>query len=99
MPTPAGAPAAPAEWGSVNLGGPIITGSGLVFIGATLDRAVRAYDLETGRELWKAVLPAGARATPMTYEAAGRQYIVISAGGGGPFGRGDALVAFALPAR
>jgi quinoprotein glucose dehydrogenase len=70
-----------------------------VFIGATLDRAVRAYDVETGRELWKAALPAGARATPMTYEVAGRQYLVISAGGGGPFGRGDALVAFALPAR
>jgi quinoprotein glucose dehydrogenase len=99
MPTPSGAPPAPADWGSPNLGGPIITGSGLVFIGATLDRAVRAYDVETGRELWKAALPAGARATPMTYEVAGRQYLVISAGGGGPFGRGDALVAFALPAR
>ncbi len=97
MPGPAGAPPAPAEWGSPNLGGPIVTASGLVFIGATLDRAVRAYDIETGRELWKAPLPAGARATPMTYEAGGRQYVVIAAGGGGPFGTGDALVAFALP--
>ena len=85
--------------GSPNLGGPIVTASGLVFIGATLDRAIRAFDVETGRELWKAPLPAGARATPMTYEAGGRQFVVIAAGGGGPFGAGDAIVAFALPAR
>jgi len=85
--------------GSPNLGGPIVTASGLVFIGATLDRAIRAFDIETGRELWKADLPAGARATPMTYEAGGRQFVVIAAGGGGPFGAGDAIVAFALPAR
>ncbi|MGH7560425.1 MAG: PQQ-binding-like beta-propeller repeat protein, partial [Gemmatimonadales bacterium] len=97
MPTPPNAPPAPADWGSLNLGGPILTGSGLVFIGATLDRAVRAFDVESGRELWKAPLPAGARATPMTYQAGGRQYVVIAAGGGGPFGTGDVLVAFALP--
>jgi len=84
--------------GSPNLGGPIVTASGLVFIGATLDRAIRAFDVETGRELWKAALPAGARATPMTYEAGGRQFVVIAAGGGGPFGAGDAIVAFALAA-
>jgi quinoprotein glucose dehydrogenase len=83
--------------GSPNLGGPIATASGVVFIGATLDRAIRAFDVETGRELWKADLPAGARATPMTYEAGGRQYVVIAAGGGGPFGAGDAIIAFALP--
>jgi quinoprotein glucose dehydrogenase len=83
--------------GSPHLGGPIATASGLVFIGATLDRAIRAFDVETGRELWKADLPAGARATPMTYEAGGRQYVVIAAGGGGPFGAGDAIIAFALP--
>jgi quinoprotein glucose dehydrogenase len=83
--------------GSANLGGPITTGGGVVFIGATLDRAIRAFDVETGRELWKADLPAGARATPMTYEAGGRQFVVIAAGGGGPFGAGDALIAFALP--
>ena len=58
-----------------------MTASGLVFIGATLDRMVRAFDVETGRELWKAPLPAGARATPMTYEAGGRQYVVICGGG------------------
>jgi len=85
--------------GSPNLGGPIVTASGLVFIGATLEHTIRAFDVETGRELWKATLPAGARATPMTYEAGGRQFVVIAAGGGGPFGAGDAIVAFALPAR
>lgn len=83
--------------GSPNLGGPITTASGIVFIGATIDRAFRAFDVETGRELWKTPLPAGARATPMTYEAGGRQYVVIAAGGGGPFGAGDAIIAFALP--
>ena len=83
--------------GAVNLGGPIATASGIVFIGATLDRAMRAFDIETGRELWKADLPAGARATPMTYEAGGRRFVVIAAGGGGPFGAGDAFIAFALP--
>ena len=83
--------------GSPNLGGPIATAGGLVFIGATLDRKFRAFDVETGRELWTADLPAGARATPMTYEAGGRQFVVIAAGGGGPFGAGDAIIAFALP--
>jgi quinoprotein glucose dehydrogenase len=83
--------------GSPNLGGPIATAGGLVFIGATLDRKVHAFDVETGRELWSADLPAGARATPMTYEAGGRQFVVIAAGGGGPFGAGDAIIAFALP--
>jgi quinoprotein glucose dehydrogenase len=83
--------------GSINLGGPIVTAGGIVFIGATLDRAIRGFDAETGRELWKADLPAGARATPMTYEAGGRQFVVIAAGGGGPFGAGDAIIAFALP--
>ena len=83
--------------GSPNLGGPIVTAGGLVFIGATLDRRIRAFDIENGRELWSASLPAGARATPMTYEAAGRQFVVIAAGGGGPFGAGDAIIAFALP--
>lgn len=99
MALPAGAtvPAVPRGFGSLNLGGPIVTASGVVFIGATLDRALRAYDIETGQQLWRASLPAGARATPMTYEARGRQFVAISAGGGGPFGAGDAIIAFALP--
>ena len=83
--------------GSPNLGGPIVTAGGVVFIGATLDRQFRAFDVETGKELWNTTLPAGARATPMTYEAGGRQFVVIAAGGGGPFGSGDAIIAFALP--
>lgn len=86
-----------ATWGSVNLGGPIVTASGLVFIGATIDRKLRAFDITTGKELWSGQLPAGARATPMTYEAGGRQFVVIASGGGDVFGPGDAVVAFALP--
>jgi quinoprotein glucose dehydrogenase len=87
----------PGGLGSVHLGGPVVTAGGIVFIGATLDRALRAYDIETGRELWRADLPAGARATPMTYVAGGQQFVVIAAGGGGLFGEGDAVLAFALP--
>jgi quinoprotein glucose dehydrogenase len=86
--------------GVPNLGGPILTASGLVFIAATLDHYLRAFDIETGRELWKGRLPAAGKATPMTYRvsATGRQYVVIAAGGDGRvFGKSDALVAFALP--
>jgi quinoprotein glucose dehydrogenase len=83
----------------VVLGGPVATAGGLVFIAGTVDRRIRALDIETGRELWSAPLPAGGRACPMIYRGAdGRQYVAIAAGGGGPFGRGDALVTFALPA-
>jgi quinoprotein glucose dehydrogenase len=87
--------------GTPNLGGPLVTASGLVFIGATTDFFLRAFDVETGRELWKARLPTAAHATPMTYRLreGGRQYVVIAAGGHGLLGTppGDALVAFALP--
>ena len=83
--------------GSPQLGGPIVTAGGLVFIGATFDRSFRAFDAETGRELWTTTLPAGARATPMTYEAGGRQFVVIAAGGSDRWGFGDAVIAFALP--
>jgi quinoprotein glucose dehydrogenase len=90
----------PRRWGSPNLGGAIITG-GLVFIGATMDRRFRAFDLETGEPLWEAKLPASAQATPMTYRAreGGRQYVVIAAGGhsGLTSSLGDYIVAFALP--
>ena len=98
---PAGVPAdLAAKMGSVNLGGAISTAGGVVFIGATVDNAVRAYDIETGRELWKGALPAGGKATPMTYRGPrdGRQYMVIAAGGDGEvFGWSDAIVAFRLP--
>jgi len=99
---PPAAPAAPAgkgDRGSPNLGGPIITAGGLVFVAATADRAIRAFDVETGRKLWEAPLPAGARATPMTYQLTpgGKQYVVICVGGGDEFGKGDYVMAFALP--
>jgi len=93
----------PIAKGLPNLGGPLITKSGLVFIGATLgDNSLRAFDLETGEELWRQSLPAGGQATPMSYRVrkGGRQYIVIAAGGYGrvklPGNLGDSLVAFAL---
>jgi quinoprotein glucose dehydrogenase len=88
----------PEEWGSVNLGGPIVTAGGLVFIGAALDRALKAYDIETGRELWRGPLPESGKATPMTYRlASGEQFVAIAAGGGDLFGEGDYVVAFRLP--
>ena len=85
--------------GTINLGGPITTASGLVFIGATLDRYFRAFDITNGRELWKAPLPAGGKATPMTYLGTdGRQYVVVAAGGDGKaWGWSDEIIAFALP--
>jgi quinoprotein glucose dehydrogenase len=84
--------------GMLNLGGPISTDSGLVFIAATMDRYLRAFDARTGAELWKGRLPAGGQATPMTYLWKGRQYVVIAAGGHEKAGtkRGDQVVAFAL---
>ena len=91
----------PFDWGSVNLGGPVISG-GLVFIGASMDRRIRAYELATGTLVWEHGLPASAQATPLTYRAraGGRQYLVIAAGGhaGLHSSLGDSVVAFALPA-
>jgi quinoprotein glucose dehydrogenase len=85
--------------GVPNMGGSIVTAAGLVFIAAATDDFLRAFDVETGAELWRGRLPAGGQATPMTYVANGRQYVVIAAGGHGGVGttRGDYLVAFALP--
>jgi quinoprotein glucose dehydrogenase len=89
------------NFGTPHMGGPIATAGDLVFVGAAMDNYFRAFDLETGRELWKYRLPAGGQATPMTYRAGPeqRQYIVIAAGGHGTLGtqRGDYVVAFALP--
>lgn len=91
----------PLRWelGTPNLGGPLATGGGLVFLGATMDHYLRAFDAESGAELWRGRLPAPGNATPMTYEAEGRQYVVIAAGGHARSGGkvSDALVAFALP--
>jgi quinoprotein glucose dehydrogenase len=89
------------DFGMPGMGGPVATAGDLVFVGAAMDSYLRAFDIETGRELWKHKLPAGGQATPMTYRAGSdeRQYLVISAGGHGPLGtpRGDYLIAFALP--
>ncbi len=78
-----------------------MTAGGLIFIGATLDHYLRAYDSKTGETLWKARLDAPAIATPMTYRArpGGRQFVVVAAGGHARSGSkvSDALVAFALP--
>ncbi|HLW11296.1 MAG TPA: pyrroloquinoline quinone-dependent dehydrogenase [Casimicrobiaceae bacterium] len=91
----------PAIPGTPNLGGPIITASGLVFIASAMDNFLRAFDIETGGELWKAQLPAGGQATPMTYRVRrdGKQFVVIAAGGHGKLGTklGDSLIAYALP--
>jgi quinoprotein glucose dehydrogenase len=88
-------------FGTPNMGGPIGTAGDLVFVAAAMDRYIRAFDIETGRELWKYRLPAGGQATPMTYRAGRdqRQYIVIAAGGHGVLNtrRGDYVIAFALP--
>jgi quinoprotein glucose dehydrogenase len=85
--------------GTPAFGGPIITASGLVFIGAAMDNYLRAFDSRTGKELWRGRLPAGGQATPMTYVWKGRQYVVIAAGGHSKANttRGDQVVAFALP--
>jgi quinoprotein glucose dehydrogenase len=89
------------RWGTPNMGGPIVTAGGLVFIGAAMDNYLRAFDVRTGEELWKGRLPAGGQATPMTYQLdpSGKQYVVIAAGGHGKMDTtpGDHLVAFALP--
>ena len=85
--------------GTINFGGPIVTGGGLVFAAAAADNYLRAFDSETGKELWKFELPASGQATPMTYTLNGKQYVVIAAGGHGKLGtkQGDYVLAFTLP--
>jgi len=96
---PLGSMVSEKNLGSINLGGPIVTAGGLVFDGAAMDTYLRAFDIESGKEIWKAELPASAQATPMTYSIHGKQFVVICAGGHGKLGtkQGDAVVAFALP--
>jgi membrane-bound PQQ-dependent dehydrogenase (glucose/quinate/shikimate family) len=89
------------DTGSPNLGGSVVTAGGLVFIGATTDSRFRAFDSQSGKQLWMAELTASAHATPTTYmgKKSHKQFVVIAAGGGGFF-RGktsDEVVAFALP--
>ncbi|UCI23129.1 glucose/quinate/shikimate family membrane-bound PQQ-dependent dehydrogenase [Mesorhizobium sp. B2-8-5] len=90
----------PLKVGVPGIGGPMITGGGVAFLGAAVDDYLRAYDLITGRQLWQARLPAGGQSTPMTYTVAdGRQFVVIVAGGHGSVGTkpGDYVMAYTLP--
>ncbi len=86
-------------YGSPNFGGGISTASGLYFIAATLDKAFRAIDVETGEELWSDRLPFMGAAVPLSYRLreSGRQFVVIAAGGNPITDMGDAIVAYALP--
>ena len=84
--------------GTENYGGPVVTAGGLIFIGATADETFRAFDKDTGKILWTATLPFSGNATPSTYMVNGKQYVVISAGGGkSNRPAGGTIVAFALP--
>ena len=85
--------------GVPGMGGPVVTASGLIFVAATMDGDIRAFDEHSGKLLWQYHLPAGGQATPMTFAIGGRQYLVIVAGGHGELGtrRGDYVIAFALP--
>ena len=85
--------------GSINLGGPMMTGGGVVFTSATIEPVLHAFESESGKELWKYDLPAAAQATPMTYTLNGKQYLVIAAGGHGKLNakQGDYVIAFTLP--
>ncbi|SQK77257.1 PQQ-binding-like beta-propeller repeat protein [Tatumella ptyseos] len=88
----------PINIGTPNNGGPVITAGGLTFVAATTDNKIRAYDSNTGKEVWSDTLPAGGQATPMTYSVGGKQYLVIMAGGH-HFMRtnvGDYVIAYAL---
>ena len=88
-----------AEFGSINLGGSMVTAGGLVFIAAAMDDKLRAFDAESGKVIWEGALSASAQAAPMTYAVGGKQFVVVCAGGHGKLGtkRGDSVMAFALP--
>lgn len=85
--------------GTVNMGGAVVTAGGLVFIAATQDEKIRAFDKKTGKVLWEYQLPAGGYATPSVYMVNGKQYLVIAAGGGAKLQTklGDSIIAFSLP--
>ena len=86
--------------GALSFGGAVATAGGLVFVAGTPDEKIRAFEKHSGRLLWEYKLPAASYATPSTFMLDGRQYVVVSAGGGGKNGTksGDSIVAFALPA-
>jgi quinoprotein glucose dehydrogenase len=84
--------------GTENYGGPVVTAGGIIFIAATKDEMIRAFDQRTGKVLWQTKLPAAGYATPSTYMINGQQFIVIACGGGKCGTKSsDAYVAFALP--
>ncbi|MGA0558965.1 pyrroloquinoline quinone-dependent dehydrogenase [Larkinella sp. VNQ87] len=87
------------QWGSINFGGAIVTAGGLVFVAASLDGHLRAFNTRDGSLLWEVPLPAGGQAAPMTYQLNGKQYVVIAAGGHAKVGTklGDYVVAYELP--
>ena len=86
--------------GTENYGGPVITAGGLLFIAATKDSRLRAFNKRTGTVLWEAQLPNAGFATPATYEVDGNQYVVIACGGGKLHTEsGDSYVAFALQSK
>lgn len=90
----------PFRLGVPGIGGPMLTRGGVAFLGAAVDNYLRAYDVTSGKELWRARLPAGGQATPMTYTtASGKQYVVMVAGGHGSVGTkpGDYIIAYTLP--
>ena len=105
---PLGSPREQAPWpiwwlfddlGAPNLGGSIVTAGGVVFIGAATDNMLRAFDAETGQEIWSHHFDHTANATPLSYRLRkdGRQFVVVAVGGHAWSDAGDALVAFALP--
>ena len=86
------------QTGTLNYGGPVVTASGLVFLAATMDSKIRAFDIGNGDLLWSADLPAPAYSTPAVYAVDGRQYVALACGGGKLGSKSsDAYVAFALP--
>ena len=89
----------PESWGSVTIGAPVITKTGVIFIGASMDSRVRAIDLKTGRVLWTSLVDAPAVSEPAIYTYKGKQYVLFTAGGNSILEPkvGDQLIAFALP--
>lgn len=87
------------DWGSPNIGGPVLTASGVIFIGASMDSRVRAMSAETGEELWSQIVDAPVNSIPAVYTWQGRQYVLFTAGGNQILAPrvSDQIVAYALP--
>ncbi len=89
----------PGSWGSPTIGGPAVTAGGLIFIGATMDDKVRAFDIRTGEELWSSIVMAPTVAAPAIYEYKGREYVAFASGGNTILKDevGDQVAVYALP--